>query len=106
MPINLDAHFIIDTGRSLPGSEKRKALEKEILNDLIGEVIIHKDGTEETILNFPLARWLSRTVIKRMVLLASPTNFTPQTKALLDKIKNANRIIPPTSDAYIKVMAY
>lgn len=44
-------------------SKHEKRIQNEILHDLRAE---SKEGRKDTVLNFPLARWLSHSVITRM----------------------------------------
>ena len=65
----------------------KESLEKEILVDI--RQIVDHPGVEkpDTTINFPLARWLSKTIIERIKLSASINN---QPQAILDMLRHVN----------------
>ena len=97
LSIQLDNQLIKDTSdkTSTQRVKKKRTIEEEILNDLRTE----KDPNR---LSFPLARWLSKSVIKRMRLATFPVKVNPQKDdvkmvELLEKI-NAFHTVRPASN--------
>jgi len=91
--VDLKSSFIADPNR--PGVKAdlaKRELEKEILKDMTDRVITKEDGSQETILTFPLARWLSKTVINRILVNASPDNRKPDATKLLELVRAVNRV--------------
>lgn len=78
-------------------------LEPEILEDMISEVVTKEDGTKDTLLNFPLARWLSRTVIKRIQMCAKPANLSTQIPALLQQVNTWNKVKEKPADLFPEI---
>jgi hypothetical protein len=81
---------------------KKKKLESEILRDLINDIRENGDGKKDTILNFPLARWLSKTVINRIQMCASLPNQSPDVLQLLKQVKEINNVAATTERPFDK----
>ena len=100
LSIQLDNHLIKDTSAttSTQRVKKKRNIEEEILNDLRTE----KDADK---LSFPLARWLSKSVIKRMRLATFPVKVNPQRDdvkmvELLEKINAFHTVRPASNEPF------
>jgi hypothetical protein len=107
--IQLDNRLIkdlSDTTATQKGKKKRD-IEEEILNDLRTESSSDRETKDNDALNFPLARWLSVSVIKRMRLATFPVKVRPQPDdvkmlSLLFLINKINGIQPPSLEPFLK----
>ncbi|HEX6847304.1 MAG TPA: hypothetical protein VF144_10010, partial [Chitinophagaceae bacterium] len=91
--IRLNNKIIKDTGSvSAQTDPKKRKIERQIQNDLLTE-------PSDTTLQFPLARWLSKSVIKRMRLATFPIKINPtvddeRVHYLLQTINSLNDVAP------------
>jgi hypothetical protein len=93
IPISLSPKMLVDsTITAVKNNPKKKKLESEILRDLINDIRENGNGKKDTILNFPLARWLSKTVINRIQMCASLPNQSPDVLQLLEQVKEINKV--------------
>jgi len=106
IPINLNPKILVDTTKTSETDPHKKKLESEIMQDLINDIKVNGDGKKDTILNFPLARWLSKTVIKRIQMCASLRNQSPEVMQLLKQIKEINRVPGSTERPFDKFPVY
>jgi len=107
IPINLNPEFVLDANKAgVKNDPKKEKLEKEILNDLIVDTIRREDGRLDTILNFPLARWLSKTVINRIKVNASPGNLGKEAKELLENVRAVHNVNKPVINPFDKYPQY
>ncbi|MET0243926.1 MAG: hypothetical protein ABW174_10675 [Flavitalea sp.] len=98
IPVTLNPRFIVDSRYTgVVANPAKRKLEEEILKDLINKVDVNEDGAKDTILNFPLARWLSKTVINRILVNAAPNNMSPQVKHLLGSVRTVNAVSRPSN---------
>jgi hypothetical protein len=88
IPITLNPKILVDSTKNSEKDPKKMRLESEILQDLINDIKENGDGKKDTILNFPLARWLSKTVIKRIQMCAALPNQSQDVVQLLQQIKD------------------
>ncbi|RYZ88357.1 MAG: hypothetical protein EOP04_09585 [Proteobacteria bacterium] len=61
---------------------------------------VNEEGAKDTILNFPLARWLSKTVINRILVNAAPNNMSPEVKQLLGSVRTVNSVGKPSNQPF------
>jgi hypothetical protein len=93
IPINLNPRILVDSTKPAEVKNTRaQKVESEILQDLINDIRDNGNGKKDTMLNFPLARWLSKTVIKRIQMCASLPNHSPEVLQLLKRVKEINNI--------------
>ncbi len=101
--VNLKPNYIVDASKpGVKGENLQRDLEPEMLRDMINEVVTRSDGKKDTILNFPLARWLSRTVINRILVNASPINRKPDVEELLNLVRSVNGVRPTSKKPFEK----
>jgi hypothetical protein len=106
IPVTLDPNLIMDADKPAEKKKKESGIEKEILKDLTGKIVTRQDGKQEITLNFPLARWLSRTIIRRMQLNSSSIHLNTDIKILLEHIRNSNKLEKVPEGAYERLMSY
>lgn len=98
--VTLKPKLLVDPNIAGVKSEDAKKMESEILKDLINEVVLAENGAKDTILNFPLARWLSKTVINRIQMCAVPGNRTADLNKLIERVNVVNGILSPVAKPY------
>lgn len=93
VPVYLESKVVTNPNiTGIKGSAQARQRETEILKDLITDIVPNADGTKDTLLNFPLARWLSKTVINRIQMCAIPENQKATTIGLLNAVKQVNSV--------------
>lgn len=102
IPIKLNPKSLVNANYPGVNDNHKKRLESEILKDLINDIVPNTNGTNDTILNFPLARWLSKTVINRIQMCASPGYWNADVIRLLEQIKRVNSVSAPTNEPFEK----
>ncbi|MFL5745963.1 MAG: hypothetical protein ACJ751_14920 [Niastella sp.] len=102
LPIKLNPKNLVNANLAGVTDNHKKRLESEILKDLINDIVVNSNGTKDTILNFPLARWLSKTVINRMQMCASPAHRNVEVNQLLEQVKRVNSVSAPTNEPFMK----
>jgi hypothetical protein len=94
--VTLNNHFMVDENKSTyaKNNVREKDLEEQILRDLRNNL---DTGKKDSTLNFPLARWLSRSVIRRMRVCAfSEVRKDPVIIGLLNLVNRRDRVLPAT----------
>lgn len=100
IPITLNPNVIVNADLSgVTKDDLKKKLEPEILKDLINETIQREDGKIDTILRFPLARWLSKTVSHRIQMCAATSNRNVETDSLMTRIRRFYQVTKPAINA-------
>jgi hypothetical protein len=89
--VKLNHKLIVD---STLRNTKETLIDRQILSDLVSSIDPDK---KDTTLNFPLARWLSKSVIRRMQYNARITNYSPP--KLIDLLKRINALHKPITAA-------
>jgi hypothetical protein len=100
--VNLNPKILVDSKLAGVKNENERKMESEILKDLINQVVVRDNGTKDTILNFPLARWLSKTVINRIQMCAVPGNRSPDVTKLIAQVNAVNGTLSASGKAYDK----
>jgi hypothetical protein len=100
LAIQLDNKIIKDETAAAEKTKRKREIEDEILDDLRTE----KDNNA---LSFPLARWLSKSVIKRIRLATFPIKEHPgpddkRMVELLEKINMFYNVAPPSTKPFEK----
>jgi hypothetical protein len=113
IPIKLNPKKLVDTTlpvaneKVLKNSDEpailRKQLEREILPDLINDIVtdttrrdlVTGEFVKDTILRFPLARWLSKTVIDRIQMCAKREHRGSLLQQLLEQVNAVNATSTP-----------
>jgi hypothetical protein len=100
IPVTLNPNVIVNADlASLSNDGLKKKLEPEILKDLINDIIYREDGKVDTVLRFPLARWLSKTVSIRIQMCAASKNRTYETEEMLENIRRVYNVSQPLENA-------
>lgn len=99
--VALNNRFVMDENTSAYADPDSMRLEKEILRDLRS---YSDDDRRDTVLNFPLARWLSNAVIRRMRMNAALYNH-PNTSLmnLLETVNNVADVNAPSLEPFRKL---
>ncbi|WP_205508895.1 hypothetical protein [Longitalea arenae] len=103
----VDTSLLVATGANLKNTSepemRRKQLEPEILPDLINDIvtdttrrdIVTGEFIKDTILRFPLARWLSKTVIDRIQMCAKREHRGSLLQQLIGQVNAVNTTSTP-----------
>ncbi|WP_119080666.1 hypothetical protein [Chitinophaga alhagiae] len=96
--VGLNNRLVVDENTSAYADPDSMRLEKEILRDLRS---YSDDDRKDTVLNFPLARWLSNAVIRRMRMNASLYDH-PNTglTALLETVNKVAHVNTPSLEPF------
>jgi hypothetical protein len=106
IPISLNPKILVDSTKTSEIDPQKMRLESEMLQDLINNIKENGDGKKDTILNFPLARWLSKTIIKRIQMCAALPNQSPEVSQLLQQIKEIYNVPASKEKPFENIRVY